>query len=133
MSTLKTETSPSTMAARPNTLASIVDMFNERSKSELLVLKKCSELIERKHYIVHSMVKTTHEKYGDSILVKLSDAPYCEGDKPKFQLYLPSRFVTLLQNVDLRLVTPGSVYLVSHGMSGVSPKLELHLVGPANC
>ena len=133
MPTLKTETTLSAMAFQPNTLASIVDMFNERSKSELLVLKKCSDLVEHKHYIVHSMVKTTHEKFGDSILVKLSDSPYCEGDGPKFQLYLPSRFVTLLQNVDLRLVTPGSVYLVSRGMNGVSPELELHHVCSTNC
>ena len=133
MPTLKEETTPSAMASRPTSLASFVDLFNERSKSNLLVLKKCSELIERKHYIVHSMEKTSHVEYGDSILVKLSDSPYCEGDNPKYQLYLPQRFVTLLQNVDLRLVTPGSMYLVSHGMSGVSTELELHLVSSTNC
>ncbi|XP_054290418.1 asialoglycoprotein receptor 1-like [Macrosteles quadrilineatus] len=38
-------------------------------------------------------------------------------DEPKFQMFLPKRFVNMLQNEDLRSIEPGSLYLVSHGVT----------------
>lgn len=70
-------------------------------------------------------METTH---GEAILVSLSEAPFTPGDEPKFQIFLPKRFVTLLQNEDLRAIQPGSLYLVSHGASGNnSTELTLHI------
>jgi hypothetical protein len=108
-------------------LQSLVEQFNHHSKSNILTIKKCSELKENKHYIIHEIKKvdTTH---GDAIIVSLSDAPFTLGDEPKFQVYLPKRFVQLLQNEDLREIQPGSLYLVSHGVSGNnSTELSLHI------
>jgi hypothetical protein len=108
-------------------LQSLVDQFNTHSRSSVLLTKKCSELKEHKHYIIHSIKKmeTTH---GEAILVSLSEAPFTPGDEPKFQIFLPKRFVTLLQNEDLRAIQPGSLYLVSHGASGNnSTELTLHI------
>lgn len=107
-------------------LQSLVDQFNAHSKSNVLPTKKCSELREHKHYIIHSVKKmgTTH---GDAILMSLSEAPFTPGDEPRFQVFLPKRFVHLLQNEDLRAIQPGSLYLVSHGVSGTnSTELSLH-------
>lgn len=108
-------------------LESLVEQFNTCSKSNLLLTKKCAELKEHKHYIIHTIKKmeTTH---GEAILISLSDAPFVPGDEPKFQVYLPKRFVQLLQNEDLRDIQPGSLYLVSHGASGNnSTELSLHI------
>lgn len=114
------------MSSQTN-LHTLVNTFNEHSKSELLLLKKCSDLKEEKHYVVHGMEKVA-TTVGDAILVKLSDAPFKQGDVPKFQVFLPKRFVTLLQNEDLDLITPGIMYLVSHGICGNnSTELTLHM------
>ena len=70
-------------------------------------------------------METTH---GEAILVTLSEAPFTPGDEAKFQVFLPKRFVQLLQNEDLRNIQPGSLYLVSHGVSGNnSTELTLHI------
>ena len=108
-------------------LQSLVEQFNQHSKSNTLPIKKCSELKEQKHYIIHEVKKvdTTH---GDAVVVSLSEAPFPLGDEPKFQVSLPKRFVQLLQNEDLREIQPGSLYLVSHGVSGDnSTELSLHI------
>ena len=65
---------------------------------------------------------------GDAIVAALSDAPYQEGDLPRFQVFLPKRFVTILQNEDLTSIQPGDIILMSHGSSGNgSTELSLHL------
>jgi len=113
------------MASQPF-LQSLVEQFNTQSKSNTLHTKKCAELKEEKNYIIHSMRKmdTTN---GDAVLVTLSEAPYKVGDTPKFQMFLPRRFVILLQNMDLDSILPGSLYIVSHGQSGAnSTELSLH-------
>lgn len=108
-------------------LQTVVDQFNSQSKSNLLPTKKSSELKETKHYIVHDMRKI-ETSVGDAILVSLSDAPYTTGDEAKFQMFLPKRFVNILQNEDLNSIQPGSLYIVSHGASGnKSTELSLHL------
>ena len=74
-------------------------------------------------------MKKIDTSVGDAILVALGDAPYTAGDEPKFQMFLPKRFVHLLQNVDFQDIEPGSLYIVSHGASGNnSTELHLHLV-----
>lgn len=108
-------------------LQNIVELFNNHSRSNLLLTKRCSELKEDKHYSIHffKRVDTTH---GEGLIAALSDSPYREGDEPKFQVFLPKRFVHLLQNEDLENISPGSLYLVSHGQSGSrSTELTLHL------
>jgi hypothetical protein len=111
-------------------LQSLVEQFNTQSKSSLLPTKKSSELKEHKHYIVHDMRKI-ETSLGEAILVSLSDAPYVVGNEAKFQMFLPKRFVHQLQNEDLNIIEPGSLYLVSHGVSGnKSTELSLH-VSPA--
>jgi hypothetical protein len=108
-------------------LQNLVEQFNAQSKCNVLATKKCSELKESKHYIVHS-VKKVDTSVGDAIVVSLSDAPYTPGDSPKFQVFLPKRFVNMLQNEDLRSIEAGTLYLVSHGSSGNnSTELSLHL------
>ena len=116
-----------TKMASEQFLQNLVDQFNNHSKSNVLLTKKCSELKEHKHYIVHNLKKmeTTH---GEAVLVSLSEAPYTPGDEPKFQVFLPKRFVQVLQNEDLRDIQPGLLYLVSHGSSGQnSTELTLHI------
>lgn len=101
--------------------------FNEQSRSDLLLLKKCSELKEEKRYVVHSF-KKMETTLGDAVLAALSDSPYKDGDTPKFQVFLPKRFVTLLQNEDLDDIPPNTFYLVSHGKCGNnSTELSLHV------
>jgi hypothetical protein len=108
-------------------LQSLVDQFNAQSKSSVLTTKKCSELKENKHYSVHT-IRKIETSIGDAVLVSLSDAPFSQGDLPKFQVFLPKRFVNLLQNEDLTSIEPGSLYLVSHGSSGNnSTELSLHI------
>lgn len=108
-------------------LQSLVEQFNAQSKSNVLLTKKCSELKEQKHYIVHTM-KKVDTVIGDAILVSLSDAPFSQGDEAKFQVFLPKRFVHLLQNEDLTNIEPGSLFLISHGVSGNnSTELSIHL------
>lgn len=108
-------------------LQSLVEQFNSQSKSNLLPTKKSSELKEKKHYIIHD-VRKIETTWGDAILVSLSDAPYTAGNEPKFQMFLPKRFVHLLQNEDLHKIEAGSLYVVSHGVSGdKSTELSLHL------
>jgi hypothetical protein len=108
-------------------LQSLVEQFNTQSKSNLLPTKKSSELKEQKHYIVHDMRKI-ETSCGDAILVSLSDAPYIVGDEPKFQMFLPKRFVHQLQNENLQDIKPGTLYIVSHGVSGnKSTELSLHV------
>lgn len=115
------------MATKEQQLEKFVDMFNLRSKSELLTVKKCSELQENKHYSVHGM-KKTETSLGQAVVAVLGDSPYKEGDKPKFQVYLPKRHVSFLVNEDLDAIAPGMLYLVSHGISSNnSPELTLHL------
>lgn len=121
------EATPRTDMASQQFLQTLVEQFNAHSKSNILTVKKCSDLKENKHYIIHEMkkVETTH---GDAIIASLSEAPYTSGDEAKFQIYLPKRFVQLLQNEDLRDIEPGSLYLVSHGTSGNnSTELSLHI------
>lgn len=93
---------------------SLVDRFNEHSKSDLITTKKCSELQEKKHYAVHTM-KKTETSFGEAVIALLGDSPYKDGDTPKFQIYLPKRFVNVLMNEDLDSFKPGTFYLVSHG------------------
>jgi len=108
-------------------LTNLVEQFNAQSKSNVLLTKKCSELKELKHYSVHT-IRKVETTVGDAILVSLSDAPFKQGDEPKFQVFLPKRFVHLLQNEDLRTIEPGALYLVSHGISGNnSTELSLHI------
>lgn len=109
-------------------LQSLVQLFNQHSRSNLLVTRKCSELKENKKYIIHSL-KKVDTTVGEGIIAALSESPYKEGDAAKFQIFLPKRFVTLLQNEDLDAVGPGQVYLVSHGPSGnSSTELTIHLL-----
>lgn len=109
-------------------LQDIVEMFNEKSKSDLLLLKKCSDLKEEKHYIIHQL-RRQETTVGEGIIASLSEAPYKEGDVPRFEVFLPRRFVTVLQNEDLAAIPRGSMYLVSHGSCGNnSTELSLHLV-----
>lgn len=108
-------------------LQTLVEQFNAQSKSNILLTKKCSELKENKHYAVHN-IKKIETSIGDAVLATLSDAPFTPGDEAKFQVFLPKRFVHLLQNEDLRSIEPGSLYLVSHGSSGNnSTELSLHM------
>lgn len=108
-------------------LLKLVDQFNTHSKSTVLQTKKCSELKELKHYIIHT-IKKLDTSIGDAVLVSLSEAPFTPGDEAKFQMFLPKRFVQILQNEDLRNIEPGSLYLVSHGVSGNnSTELSLHM------
>lgn len=108
-------------------LQSLVDLFNEHSKSNLLPTKRCSELKEEKHYIVH-FLKKIDTKVGDAVIAALSDSPYKQEDTPKFQVFLPKRFTTLLQNEDLDSIEPATFYLISHGQTGNnSTKLTLNL------
>lgn len=108
-------------------LKSLVEQFNAHSKSNILQTKRCSELKEHRHYIVHH-IKKVETTIGDAILVSLSDAPFSPGSEARFQVFLPKRFVHLLQNEDFGKIEPGSLYLVSHGVSGNnSTELSLHM------
>lgn len=108
-------------------LQSLVDKFNEHSKSDRITTKKCSELQEKKHYAVHS-IKKTETTFGEAVVVILGDSPYKDGDTPKFQVYLPQRFVNALMNEDLDSFKPGTFYLVSHGPSANnSTEITIHL------
>lgn len=110
----------------------LADLFNQHSRSSLLTTKRCSELKEEKHYIVH-FLKKVDTKVGDAIVAALSDSPYKEGDAPKFQIFLPKRFTNLLQNEDLDNIEPGAFYLISHGQCGNnSTELTLNL-SKADC
>lgn len=113
--------------ASTNNFQSLADKFNQHSRSDLLTTKKCSDLQEKKHYAVHSM-KKTETSVGGAVIAVLGDSPYKEGDMPKFQIYLPKRFVNLLMNEDLDSIKPGVFYLVSHGpSSNNSTEITLHL------
>lgn len=115
------------MASKEQQLEDFAEKFNLRSKSDLLMLKKCSELQENKHYSVHAM-KKMDTTLGQAVLAILGDSPYKDGDKPKFQVYLPRRLVSFLMNEDLDTIHPGMFYLVSHGISNNnSPELTLHV------
>lgn len=108
-------------------LQSFADKFNQHSKSELLTVKKCSELQEKKHYVVHAM-KKVDTSVGEAVIAVLGDSPYKEGDAPKFQVYLPKRFVNVLMNEDLDSVKPGAFYLVSYGPSANnSTEIKIHV------
>lgn len=66
---------------------------------------------------------------GDAILAKLSDVLFTDDEQPKFQVFLPKRFVHQLQNEDLDTISPGSLYLVSNGQSGNgSVELTIHVL-----
>lgn len=105
----------------------LLEQFNKKSKSSVLPTRRCSELKENKHYIIHE-IRKLGTTVGDAILVLLSDAPYKSGDEPKFQVFLPKRFVHLLQNENLSNILPGMLYLQSHGVSGHnSTELSLHM------
>jgi hypothetical protein len=113
--------------ASQHRLQSLVDIFNKKSKSDLLLTKKCSDLKEGKKYYIYSM-KKMDTSVGDAILAKLSDNHITEGGEAKFQLFLPKRFVHQLQNEDLDTITPGSLYLISNGPSGNgSIELTIHV------
>lgn len=108
-------------------LQSLVKLFNQHSKSTLLPTKKCSDLKEEKHYIIHHLRKID-TSLGEGVLAALSEAPFKEGNDAQFQVFLPKRFVTILQNEDLNAISPGKLYLVSHGQSGSnSTELSLHM------
>lgn len=107
-------------------LQELASRFNQQSKSDLVLLKKCSDLKEEKHYFVYSL-KKVETSVGDAVLVSLSDTPYKDGEPAKIQVYFPKRFVILLQNEDLDSISPGTFYLVSHGKCGNnSTELSLH-------
>lgn len=106
---------------------SLVDKFNIHSKSDLMTTKKCSDLKEKKHYAVHAM-KKLETTFGEAVVAILGDSPYKDGDTPKFQIYLPKRFVNLLMNEDLESFKPGTFYLVSHGpAANNSTEITIHL------
>lgn len=108
-------------------LQTLVDLFNQHSKSNLLPIKKCSELKTKKQYKIHYL-KKVDTSVGDGIIAALSEAPFTDGDSPKFQVYLPKRFVTLLQNEDVDKIEAGKLCLVSHGQTGNnSTELTLNL------
>ncbi len=108
-------------------LQDLAKLFNQHSKSAVLVTKKCNELKEERRYVVHAF-KRIDTSVGDGILATLSEAPFKEGDHPKFQIFLPKRFVITLQNEHLDVVQPGKLYIVSHGSSGNnSTELTLHV------
>jgi hypothetical protein len=111
--------------ANQQRLQSLVDIFNKKSRSDLLLTKKCSDLKEGKHYYVYSL-KKMDTSVGDAILAKLSDTPLANDGEPKFQVFLPKRFVHQLQNEELELIQPGSLYLISNGQSG-NGSVELSL------
>lgn len=107
-------------------LQELADLFNKHSKSSVLATKKCSELKEERRYTIHGF-KRIDTSVGDGILAALSEAPYRDGDLAKFQVFLPKRFVSLLQNEDIDSIPSGKMYLVSHGSSGNnSTELSLH-------
>lgn len=113
--------------ASSSPLQTLAERFNQHSKSELLTTKRCSELQEKKHYSVHSM-KKMDTSVGEAVIAVLGDSPYKEEDKPKFQIYLPRRFVNALMNEDLDSIKPGMFYLVSHGPSGNnSTEITIHV------
>lgn len=113
--------------ASSSPLQTLAERFNQHSKSELLTTKRCSELQEKKHYSVHSM-KKMDTSVGEAVIAVLGDSPYKEEDKPKFQIYLPRRFVNVLMNEDLDSIKPGMFYLVSHGPSGNnSTEITIHV------
>lgn len=117
----------STTMANQQRLQTLVDIFNKKSKSDLLLTKKCSDLKEGKHYYIYSM-KKMDTTVGDAILAKLSDVMCTEEEQAKFQVFLPKRFVHQLQNEDLNTITAGSLYLVSNGQSGNgSVELSIHV------
>lgn len=108
-------------------LQTLTDLFNTHSKSSLLATRKCSELKEERRYIVHTF-RRIDTSVGDGIIAALSEAPYKDGDRARFQIFLPKRFVSLLQNEDFSSIKPGSLYIVSHGSSGNnSTELSLHV------
>lgn len=108
-------------------LQSLVDTFNKKSKSDLILTKKCTDLKEGKHYYIYSLQKMD-TTVGDAVLAKLSDIPYVEDGQPKFQVFLPRRFVHQLQNEDLSTIAGGSLYIVSNGLSGNgSVELTMHI------
>lgn len=113
--------------ASPSPLQAFADRFNQYSKSDLLATKRCGDLQEKKHYAVHSM-KKMDTSVGEAVIAVLGDSPYNEGDRPKFQVYLPKRFVNVLMNENLDSIKPGTIYLVSHGPSGNnSTEITIHL------
>lgn len=74
-------------------------------------------------------MKKVDTSVGDGIIAALSEAPFKEGDLPRLQVYLPKRFVTLLQNEDVESITAGKLCLVSHGQTGNnSTELTLNLL-----
>lgn len=107
-------------------LEAFANNFNSRSRSEILTVKKCSELQENKHYAVFAL-KKMETSIGQSVVAFLGDSPYREGSAPKFQVYLPKRHVNFLVNEDLDSISPGMLYLVSHGPSNNSTELTLHV------
>lgn len=113
--------------ANQQRLQSLVEIFNKKSKSDLLLTKKCSDLKEGKHYYIYSL-KKMDTTVGDAILAKLSDTPFTDNGEAKFQVFLPKRFVNQLQNEDLNTIALGSLYLVSNGQSGNgSVELTMHV------
>ncbi|WP_221935959.1 hypothetical protein, partial [Klebsiella pneumoniae] len=66
-------------------MQSLVQQFNEHSKSNLLPTKKCIDLKEDKHYVVHTL-RRMETSVGDAILATLGEAPYKDGDTAKFQV-----------------------------------------------
>ncbi len=73
-------------------------------------------------------MKKMDTSVGEAVIAVLGDSPYKEGDKPKFQVYLPKRFVNVLMNEDLDSIKPGIFYLVSHGPSGNnSTEITIHV------
>lgn len=114
--------------ANQHQLQALVDTFNKKSKSDLLLTKKCSDLKEGKHYYIYSM-KKMDTSVGDAILVKLSDTPSTDDGVAKFQVFLPKRFVHQLQNEDLESIAAGSLYLISNRQSGNgSVNLSINIV-----
>lgn len=104
----------------------LVEKFNQHSKSEGQITKKCSDLKPGRRYSVHSFVKKD-TRYGDAVIAVLGDFPFKEDDEPKLQVFLPKRFLDVLLNSDLEAIEPGQYYLVSHGAAGSkSTELTLH-------
>lgn len=111
----------------PQSIKVLLEQFNANTKSSALPIKRCSELKENKHYIIHQ-IRKVDTTVGDAILVLLSNSPYKSGDGPKCQVFLPKRFVHLLENENLSNILPGMLYLQSHGVNGHnSSELSIHV------
>lgn len=105
---------------------SLVAKFNQKSKAQTIVTKRCSELIPSRKYSLHKLMRKT-SVHGECILAVLGGFPHNDEDE-RVQVFLPKRFCDILADEDLDSIPPGQYYLMSHGPSGNnSTELSLHL------